>query len=85
MHLLIFLNLTNKFLEAFHINKIIYVKLFTIKTNFTGEFTKIIASVIFYDSCGEANLYSFCINNAQNGFLRYTKNYSRNFFKKTLV
>lgn len=64
MHLLIFLNSADKFLEASHINEIIYVKPFIIETDQISELTKIMTLVILHGPCREINPNSACINNA---------------------
>lgn len=64
IYFLNFLNFDNKFLEVFYINKIIYAKFLIMKTDFTGEFTKILTLVIFSSLYKNINLYLFYINNA---------------------
>lgn len=66
MHLLIFLNLADEFLKAFHIDELICAKLLIIKTDLTGEFIKIITSVILYGLYGVMNPNLPCMNNAQD-------------------
>lgn len=85
MHLLIFHNLADQFLESSYINKIIYAKLPTMETNSTGELTKIVTSIMFYGLYGEINHNSPCISNAQNSPPRCTKHYPRSFFEEISI
>lgn len=64
MHLLIFLNLVNKFLETFHIDEVICTKLPNIEVDFTSELTRIVILVMFYSLYAKINSYFFYINNA---------------------
>lgn len=64
MHLLIFLHLADQFLEAFQIDDIICAKLLTVKSDPTGELTRIVTSVILHGPCGDINPHSPCMSNA---------------------
>lgn len=81
----IFLNLANKFLKVFHINKVIFAKFLIIKTNLIGELIIIMTLVILYNLYRKINFYLFYMNNTWDGLLRYTKHYSYNFYKENFV
>ncbi len=85
MHHLIFVNLTDEFLEASYIDKVICAKLPTIKANPTYELVRIVISVMLHDLFKKINFNSHCMNNAQDGSSRYTKYYPCNFFEKTSI
>ena len=85
IHLLIFLNSADKFLEASYIDEVIYAKLPIIETDPTVELTQIVTSVILHGPYEKINLYSPCMSNAQDGFPRCIKHYPRNFFEKTSI
>lgn len=70
MHLFIFLNSANKFLNAFYIDKVIYIKLLTVEINLISEFIKISTLVMFYGLYKKINFYLFYINNTPNGSSR---------------
>lgn len=63
MYFFIFLNSANKFLKGFYIDKIIYTKLLTNKTNPTIEFAKIITLIILHNSYEKISLYLSYMNN----------------------
>ena len=85
MHLLIFLNSADEFLEASHIDEVICAKLLTVETNPTGELTRIMTLVMLHGLCGEINLHSLCMSNARDSPSRYKKHYPRNFLEETSV
>lgn len=85
MHLLIFMNSANEFLEASYINKVICIELLTIETNLISELTKIVTLIIFHDLCRKINLHLSYMNNARDGLSRYIKHYPYNFFNKTSI
>lgn len=85
IHLLIFLNSIDEFLKVFHIDEVIYTKLFIIENNVIIELTKIITSVILHGLYGDINPNSLYISNAQDDFPKYIKHYSRNFLEKTSI
>ena len=58
IHLLIFLHLADQFFEASRIDEIICIKLPNLKTNFAGDLTRIVTSVMLYGLYGNINLYS---------------------------
>lgn len=85
MHLLIFLNLADEFLETFHIDEVICAKLPTIEVDPNGELTRIVTSVMLHGLCGKINPYSPYISNTQDGSPRCTKHYPCNFFEETSI
>lgn len=85
MYLLIFINSADKFLKAFHIDKIICAKLLIVEIDLTDEFTRIVTSVMLYGPYGEINSHSPCMSNTQNDPLKCIKHYLCNFFKKTFI
>lgn len=85
IHLLIFFNSANEFLKASYIDKIMYVELSIVEKNLTGEFTRIITSVIFHSPCGEINPNSFYITHTQDDPPKYLKYYPCNFFEETFI
>lgn len=85
MHLLVFLYLTDQFLEISQIDEVICAKLLTLETNPTGKLIKIITSIMFYCPCRNINLYSPCISNAQDDLPKYIKCYPCNFLEETSI
>lgn len=85
IHLLIFLYLAGQSFDIFQIDKVIYAKLPIIESDSIKELTRIITSVILHNLCGNRNYYLFYTNNTKYDFLKYTKHYFRNFFKKTSI
>lgn len=63
IHLQIFSNFASKYLKAFYIDKIIYIKLLTIETDLINKFTRIITLVILYSLCEKTHFYSIYIIN----------------------
>lgn len=63
IYLLIFFKSVDEFLEAFHIDEVIYAKLLIIETDSIGELTRILTSIILHSLCGEINPNSFCMSN----------------------
>lgn len=64
IHLSIFFNSANEFLETFHIDEVICAKLPVIETDQTGELTRIVTSVMLHSACRDINSYPSCISNA---------------------
>lgn len=64
IHLPIFLNLADKFLEVYYIDKVICAKLPIIESDPTGELTKIVTLVMIYSLYDNMNFYLFCMSNA---------------------
>lgn len=85
IHLLIFFNLANEFLEASYIDKIICIELSIVEKNLTYEFTKIITSVIFHSLCREINPNSLYISHIQDDLPKYLKYYPCNVFEETFI
>ena len=85
MHLLIFLHSADQFLKAFQIDKVICAELLTTKTDFNGELTKIVTSVMLHSPCGDINPHSPYISNVRNSPPKFTKHYSCNFLEETSI
>lgn len=85
MHLFIFLNLADEFLEVFYIDEIICTKFPTVEIDLIGKFIRILILVMLHGPCKKINFHSPCMSNAQDSSARYTKHYLYNFFKKTFV
>lgn len=81
IHLLIFLNLPEKFSKTSHIDQVIYAKLLIIKIDPTRELIKIMTSIILHDRCGKINPHSPYMNNTRDIPSSYTKHYSCHFLE----
>lgn len=64
MHLLIFLHLADQFLKASQIDEVICAEILIVKSDPTGELTRIVTSVIIHDPCENINPHSPCMSNA---------------------
>lgn len=85
IHLLIFLYLDNQFFKVFHNDEVIYAKIPTLETNLSGEFIRIVTSVMLYGLCGDINFHFLYISNARYYPSKCTKRYPHEFFEKTTI
>lgn len=85
IYFFIFLYSADQFFEVFQIDKIIYIKLFILKTDLTGELTKIVISIMFYGFYKNINPYLSYISNIEDNSSKYTKRYFCNFFEETFI
>lgn len=56
-----------------------------LETNFTGDLTKIVTSIMLYNPYKNINFYLPYMSNAQDSFLKCTKYYLCNFLKETFI
>lgn len=85
IHLLIFLYPDNQFLKASHIDKVICAEILISETDPSGNFTRIVTSIMLYGPCENINPHFLYMSNAKDIPLKCTKYYYCEFFKETTI